>query len=38
MRYIKVDKDFVLNDEQFIKRYDHLWFHRITLNNFVRHD
>lgn len=27
MKYIKVDKDFVLNDEQFIKRCDHLWFH-----------
>lgn len=27
MQYIKVDKDFVLNDEQFIKRCDHLWFH-----------
>lgn len=27
MQYIKVDKEFVLSDEQFIKRCDHLWFH-----------
>lgn len=27
MKYIKVDKEYVLNDEQFFKRCDHLWFH-----------